>query len=362
MAAKAVYRAGLERLPNDADIAAAEAQAVERLQDWPTALDLWATLQERFPGNPVGYVALGRTLRDSGQLERSVEVLTDGLRRFPDNLELEIQLALTWGSTGEWQKAVEIWEALRQRYPRGHLMATRAYQMMEEARRDKPELFEIPQSETTDVLDLSGDTKTLAALLKRFESLGDDSEFGLVQRIFQADALGLLRWGRTLPDKLVSALDARFAGVGDPEHTIIPIQGNEYMTEDRRYSMLSHTFTPPSSAPIEEFSVEHCRRIQWLRQRLLDDLSAARKIFVYKTEVITDAELLAIYAALQRYSTDITLLFVRRQESGHPAGTVERVTGNLFVGYIDRFSTIDISLSIWIRLCQGVASELAAVS
>lgn len=358
--AKAVLGAGLKRLPEDTGIAAAEAKAAERLRDWSTALHLWQTLQERIPGNPIGYIGLGRCLRDCGQLERSVDVFNDALRRFPDNLELEIQLALTLGTTGEGQKAVAIWEALRQRYPHGHLMATRAYQMMEEARRDQPALFEMPQPVTSDVAETTGDTNTLAALLKRFENLGDDCEFGLVQRIFHADALGLLRWGRTLPDNLVNALDARFAGVGDPENTIITINGNEYMTEDRRYSMLSHTFTPPSTVPIEEFSVEQCRRIRWLRQRLIDDLTSARKIFVYKTEVITDAELLAIYAALQHYSTDLTLLFVRLQESGHPAGTVGRVTGNLFVGYIDKFSTIDISLSIWVRLCQAVSSELSS--
>ena len=357
--ANAVFQAGLKRLPDEIGIAAAEAQAFERLKNWAGALECWRKVQDRFPGNPIGFVGLGRALRICGELERSIELLHRSLQRFPQNLELEIQLALALGATGEWPKAVALWEDLRQRYPRGQLLATRAYQMMEEARHDQPELFNSPLGSIADAAPEDGDNKALATLLKRFESLGDDCEFGLVQRIFHAGALGLLRWARTLPENLIKALDARFDGVGDPENTIISIVGNEYMTEDRRYSMIGHTFTPPSAITFEEFSVEQCRRMQWLRRKLIDDLTAGRKIFVYKTERVTDAEILAVYEALQRYSTNITLLFVRLQDNEHEAGTVRRVIGNLFVGYMDRFSTIDISISIWARLCQTVANEPA---
>jgi hypothetical protein len=229
---------------------------------------------------------------------------------------------------------------------------------MEAARRNQPELFAVPSGEQPAPVDVGAESQGLAALFKRFESLGDDCEFGLVQRIFQADALGLLRWARTLPDDILKALGARFEGVGDPDNTIIRIQGNEYMTEDRRWAMVSHTFTPPSMVAAEEFAQEQYRRLQWLRRKLLDDLTAARKIFLYKTENSSDADIVSIYEALQQYASDISLLFVRRQDQSHSAGTVARIAGNLFVGYMDKFSTIDISLSIWVRLCQQVAAEL----
>lgn len=356
--AQATFQSARDRFAGNIDLAVAEAEGFEQLKDWQEALRLWASLAEQHPMSPAGFLGLGRVLRESGQAARSVEVLTDALRRFPQNLELEIQLALALGSTGEWQLAVARWEQLRQRFPRAHLLSTRAYKMMEAARLEQPELFAVPPGDSIDPVDAAGDSKGLAALLKRFESLGDDCEFGLVQRIFQADALGLLRWARTLPADFLKALEAKFDGVGNPEHTIIRIQGYEYMTEDRRFSMVSHTFTPPSMTPLEEFSVEQCRRMQWLRRKLLDDLSNARKIFVYKTESVSDDEVLAIYSALLRYSRNVCLLFVRLQNGGHPAGTLQRVTGNLFVGYMDKFSTVDISVSIWVRLCLDVAAQL----
>jgi tetratricopeptide (TPR) repeat protein len=356
--AEANFKAAREQFPGDIELETAEAQGFEGLKDWSQAISLWTSITRHHPGNPTGFLGLSRALRESGQITRAIGVLIDALQRFPQNLDLEIQLALAQGSTADWQQAVERWEQLRRRFPQGQLLATQAYKMMEAARVNQPELFAVPSGDALDPVDAAGDGKSLAALLKRFESLGDDCEFGLVQRIFHADALNLLRWARTLPSAFLKAVETNFDGVGDPEHTIIRIQGHEYMTEDRRFSMVSHTFTPPSMTPFDVFAVEQCRRMQWLRRKLLNDLANSKKIFVYKTESVPDDEMLAIYNALRRYSANLRLLFVQLQDDTHPAGSLERATGNLFVGRMDKFSTIDISISIWIQLCREVVAQL----
>jgi tetratricopeptide (TPR) repeat protein len=366
-AAREVLRRGRRRFADDPDVAIAEAEAASREQSWPEALELWAGVLRDFPGNPDGYAGFGRALRDCGQLERSTAELTAARQRFPKELELEIELALTLSRRREWAQALSLWESLKRRHPSSNDVRTGIAAILDHALAD--------QSTTTGVsftippLLLAGDdsasehVSSLNALFKRFESLGDTCEFGIVQRMFQVEHVSLLRWAQTSPSNLIEALNRQFEGVGDPEHTIVAVNDDEYVTQDRRYYMFSHTFTPPASEPIELFAPEQCRRMQWLRRRLLDGLRAAARVFVYKCDDgLSDAEVQGLRAALLRYSPDITLLCVRLQESGHASGTVERIDRNLFVGYLDRFSTVNISVSAWISLCRQVAAALDGAS
>src|SRR4029077_17204803 len=179
--------------------------------------------------------------------------------------------------------------------------------------------------------------------------------FGMVQRMYQVEQMSLLRWARTPPGSLVKALNAWLEGVGDPEHTLITVEGDEYRTQDRAYAMHSHTFTSPTAEPIELFAPEQCRRIQWLRRKLLESLTNATKIFVYTCQDgLPDDEAAALYVALQHYSSRNCLLCVRIEQPGRATGTVERIRDGFFMGYIDKLSTVDISVSTWLGLCKTV--------
>jgi hypothetical protein len=61
-----------------------------------------------------------------------------------------------------------------------------------------------------------------------------------------------------------------------------------------------------------------------------------------------------------RYSPQNKLLCVRVAAPGRAAGTVEVLDSALFVGYLDKFSTVDISVDLWLRLCRAVAERLDA--
>src|SRR5690348_3255112 len=71
----------------------------------------------------------------------------------------------------------------------------------------------------------------LNRLMLAFESLGDNCEFGLVQRQAGAEPLGLLRFtGIFLPievrlQKLVAALEHRFEGLAAPTSLMIYPEG-----------------------------------------------------------------------------------------------------------------------------------------
>jgi tetratricopeptide (TPR) repeat protein len=365
--AAAVYAEGLRRFPDDIDMGAAEARLASAVNDWPKALELWTSLQRRFPESPMAPLGLGQALRDSGLLQRSVEVLSEALQRFAENPEIEVQLALTLSAQRQWPRALLHWESLKKRFPNNSDVRWGITQVLDKALSDQASGYGVPFEIPPILLAADGDAgeyiKTLSTLFKRFESLGDTCEFGMVQRMFQADQVSLLRWAATSPENLVLALNERLEGVGDPEHTIVAVNGDEYTTEDRRYSMHSHTFTSPTLEPYELFAPEQCRRLQWLKRRLIENLMAGAKIFVYKHEHgLSDANVTALYEALCRYCPQIVLLCVKLQEPGHPSGTVDSIHGGLFVGYLDKFSTVDISVTAWISICQSVAQRLPSGS
>ena len=78
-------------------------------------------------------------------------------------------------------------------------------------------------------------------LMISFEGLGNLCEFGLVQRRFGAEPIGLLRWSNIDVEKLVALLTARLEGVGDPDNLHIKVQHGEYIVGDRGY-FDTHTF------------------------------------------------------------------------------------------------------------------------
>jgi len=365
--AESFYADAVRRFPDDFDIAAARGHAVARLRGWPAALDLWQALAARFPDNAASHAGYGRALRETGALAVAQDTLRGALRQFPDNAEIETQLAHTLSALRDWPAALPLWESLKRRYPDDRVIHDAIVLILPQAIIDQglalsgdelaPPPFDIPELVLKNDSDHGAELQALRALLMGFESIGDTCEFGVVQRRFGAEPVSLLRWTSTPPDLLTAALDADFAGVGEPEHTIIEDTRGEYTTADRRYHMTSHTFTSSSSEPLEVFARRQFRRMGFLRRKFIDDLKAARKILVYKCEAgLSDTEIAALDAALRRYSARTKLLCVRIADAAHAAGTLEPVAPGLLVGYIDKFSNADPSFEIWLDLCQRAAA------
>jgi hypothetical protein len=262
-----------------------------------------------------------------------------------------------------WPEALSLWATLKSQHPSNLGVQLGIEQILERALADQanaePSPFEVPPSLFVTEPEEEGEPLKHMSLLRRFESLGDTCEFGMVQRMFKVDIIGLLRWASTAPDDLVCALDSDLAGVGELEHTIIGIDRDEYYTQDRRYYMRAHTFTLPSSEPIDIFSVEQCRRIQWLRRKLIQDMTSASRIFVYKSETgMSDQQAGALHSALARYNPENILFCIRLEDETHPARLIECIHERLYIGYTDRFSTVNISVDNWIALCNALIAGL----
>ncbi len=370
--ARSCFEAALARFPDDPEVVVAPARAAQKQGDWREAERRWIEVTRRLPSMTVGYIGIGESLREGGLLDRSAGHLRLAARRFQGDVDVELQLAMTLSRQRNWSEALPIWEALRHRHP-GHAgVQTGIREMLFQARQDQGAdshsdarsgavPFEIPEILTrSDAKDER--TAAVGALLMQFESLGDTCEFGIVQRRFGAEPLSLLRWSSMSPNSLVEALQAGFEGVGDPDQTLVADEHGEYITRDKRYHMFSHTFTPVQSEPMERFAKQQLRRMQYLRRKLLEDLGAAAKLFVFKSnEGVSDAQLAAIYQALLRYSPENALLCVRLQDAAHPSGTLDRISSRLWVGYLDRFSTVDISVDTWVGLCERTHAQYADV-
>jgi hypothetical protein len=203
-------------------------------------------------------------------------------------------------------------------------------------------------------------------LMLNFESLGGFAtgcEFGIAQRECGAEPLGLLRWSNMPPHNLIEALEQGFPGVGLPENTELnaaPVgPADEWHTRDKRFHMGMRAFVRADEVPYEAMLRKVCTRLQFLTRKLIEDLLAGRKIFVYRLTQrdLTDSELKRLHTAMRRYGPN-TLLYVRYADADHRGGTVEAVKPGLMIGYMEKFimsRSGELTGSVtpaWVALCK----------
>ena len=203
------------------------------------------------------------------------------------------------------------------------------------------------------------------ALMRRFASLGDDCEFGLVQRACDAEPQDLLRWVGTDAARLVLGLCRRFDGLGDPAATRLEWHEavQEYRLNDPRYLSL-HTWNgarPDNAAAEAELHLAGCARMRLLRRKLLADIVAARRIFVFKEsrEDATPDGHFAVHAALRGIGP-APLLCLVVAATPDKIGRVEERGDGFYLGHTDRFSRTDIAHDTWHRICATTAALVDA--
>jgi hypothetical protein len=200
----------------------------------------------------------------------------------------------------------------------------------------------------------------LAGLSMKFESLGENCEFGLVQRRCDIEPLGLLRFSSTFLRRLLTGLDRQFEGLGELDDIDPRLEGEaprEYMIHEQKYGLVYHTFVYEGQRSIWLMREQEAARLKFLRRKFLEELEAAEKIFVYKRNMpVADEEILPLLLALRQHANN-TLLWVVPAEPGRPSGTVEVVMPGLLKGYIDRFApednAHDFSFEGWMKVCAN---------
>jgi hypothetical protein len=201
---------------------------------------------------------------------------------------------------------------------------------------------------------------TLPQIAMKFESLGENCEFGLVQRRCDAEPLGLLRFSSTFLRNLIRGIDNGFEGLGEAEDIDPRLEGEgkrEFMVHEKRYGLVYHTFVYEGQRSAWLMKEQEAARLKFLQRKFTEEVEIGEKIFVYKrNSEVTEEEVLPLFMALNRYGAN-TLLWIVPAERDRPSGTVEVAMSGLLKGYIDRFApddnAHDFSFTGWIKLCAN---------
>ena len=198
-----------------------------------------------------------------------------------------------------------------------------------------------------------------ADLVACFESLGDNCEFGLVQRTAGIEPLGFLRFSFSRVDALVRGLDCQFADLGDAERIEIytdPPPNRELMVRIRGYGFQYHTDRNIGEVEVEDLRAHQARAVAFLTRKLLEDLRTGEKIFIRKGEDSTRPdEIMPLFGSLRRHGP-ATLLWVVVADDAHPSGSVEVLRPGLLKGYIDRFAPYHDAHALsdaWVDVCYA---------
>ncbi len=184
--------------------------------------------------------------------------------------------------------------------------------------------------------------QTPRALAQHFESIGHNCEFGLVQRGFEAEPIGLLRFVMMVTHALVEGVMKRFEGVGNPATTRVFVSDppeSEFKVHEQTYYLWFATGRTPADTTAETLHAEQCRRLAFLQRKFVEDLAEGHKIYVVtRPEIMTEAEALALYCALSVHGPN-TLLWTVHGDSAR-AGQVDRLRPGFLLGHLGQVDDI----------------------
>jgi hypothetical protein len=193
-------------------------------------------------------------------------------------------------------------------------------------------------------------------LVLRFESLGDNCEFGFVQRMLGVEPPGLLRFSGAPIQAVVSALKARFEGIDDPGYIRIHAENGEYMVSLAKYEFYCHAEIKVGEMTPEAVHQQQCQTVGLLARKLIADLERPTRILVFRqNEPVLAGDLIDLRLALSALGPGI-LLWVREACPGHPPGTLDMADERLMVGYVRRLAPRDdvpnLDLESWLAVLR----------
>jgi hypothetical protein len=198
--------------------------------------------------------------------------------------------------------------------------------------------------------------RTDTDLIKQFESLGDNCEFGLVQRYAGAEPLGLLRFNFTSFTSLLAGLQTQFCDLHNSDQVRVVWHHNEWFVTERSYGFSYHTFNYNRFCDPDELASKQSRWLRYMAEKFFERLMLEERIFVRKGEDPScEEDIRLLHAALRRFG-EIVLLWVCVADEQHEAGRVEWIGNGLMRGWISGFApynrAVDVDLPGWIKLCR----------
>ena len=201
-----------------------------------------------------------------------------------------------------------------------------------------------------------------ANLLLNFESLGNNCEFGIVQRHYGLDPPGLFRnVGFLSADQMINTIEGGLDGMFDDGRFAftLPPDWPDWRLECGVYGFAFHTSVPAS---IERGSAEWIDRerktvaaFRLMKRKFIEDLFGGEKIFVFRfIEDVPLESIVRMQHAIRKYGSG-WLLYVKPNPA-ESLGWVERVDDGLIIGSLPRLSNEDppqIDFANWEVIAQA---------
>ena len=363
----------LRQFPGHAGVIAQAALIEERRGRWGSSAKYWEAIVHTRRAPLSWCHCYVHNLLILGRLDEADALLKTWTARFPENAGFMALAAMIASERKNLDEALALWSAYRLRYPDdpvGWEHYGRVYQARQNA------LIESSGEQAIDIVTLESverheDAET-SRLLQNFESIGHDCEFGLVQRRFGAEPVGLLRFNSVAYGDLVTAVANGFAQMGEPETTeLITVSNGEFFVQDRRWRLGMHTFVFEGQQPADVLFGKLCRRVAFLRDKFLSDLAEGRKILVFTSPGLAQDDLVMLHRAFRSLGP-VKLLHVAygtASAGGFPdvaPGSVAALDDGLFVGRLTREGRTasgawDIAFDEWVSVCEQVR-DLAGIA
>ncbi len=207
-------------------------------------------------------------------------------------------------------------------------------------------------------------------VLMQFQGLGETCEFGFAQRAIGIEPLHLFRFiGLLNPaeerlERMVAGLATGFSGLGQLENIVIIPQPewNILCFAENRYSLFGHTGVRPGQQPHEKIRADLVIKLQFLRRKLLEDLSTGEKIFIWKSTVpLETGKVLYLFDALQEFGPNKMVWIPPINQQGTP-GEIDIVAPGLVRATMTRKPTLgDLDAKTaaeWVLVCRRALQVL----
>lgn len=352
--------------PDDAEAWAIWAHVAQARHDWSSAAGRWERFSALAPDMRAFDGERARALAHVGRAGDAEQLLADAQAADPDSPALGVHLAVIAEIAGDWETAVERWDRAVARSPGevNILNARGAAIWHRDLRRlSQPEHSAAPDAHS------SASSMDEAELLRNqfleFEGLTDNCEFGLTQRHYGAEPVGLLRFARVKPEQLIELLGNGFAPLGDLDHMKIKAERGEYVVFDDRGYYWMHSFISVNQIAPEKYLRQQGARIALLKRKLLAQLGAGGRVYVCKDSYsqISDDMLRRLHAALAEYGNN-DLLGLRAATPDHPPGSVELLDHGIYIAYLSQLFQMNglsaIDLESWAKIVPAVSAHRRA--